>query len=181
MSRVGKRILTIPQGASVEVDRERNRVVVRGPLGELEREFSKDFAIQVKDNSLSVKPKIDKKGIKILYGTTNALIFNMLKGVTESFKKTLIFEGVGYRAGFKDNQLEVLVGYSHPIFLDIPQGLEVKVIKPTEVEVRGIDKVLVGHFSAKIRALRPPSPYSGKGIHYSDEKVKRKEVKKGTK
>lgn len=179
MSRIGKRELVIPAGVLVEVSGR--DVNVTGPRGVLRRTFPEGITIEVRDGLLLTKRSSEERSIKQLHGTVNSLISSMIKGVSEGFLKRLLFEGVGYRASLKGDTLEILAGYSHPVLLKVPADLEVRLPRPVEVEVLGNDKQVVGQFAATVRSVRTPSPYSGKGISYHDERVRRKEVKKGTK
>ncbi|QGZ97716.1 50S ribosomal protein L6 [Mycoplasma sp. NEAQ87857] len=179
MSRVGNRILTIPAGTTVTV--EGTKVTVKGKLGTLEREFSSLITINVEDNLVKTLRANEAKHTKQLHGTTNAHISNMIEGVTNGFKKDLEIKGVGYKAVLKGNQLEISAGYSHPVVLDIPEDVKVTIGKPTEVSVSGINKQSVGHFAAVVRGVRKPNVYSGKGISYKGEQIRRKEGKTASK
>ncbi|QSF13950.1 50S ribosomal protein L6 [Mycoplasma sp. Mirounga ES2805-ORL] len=179
MSRVGNRILTIPTG--VEVKQEGLVFTVKGPLGELKREFSPLIAINVQGSEITTIRANEEKATKQLHGTTNALISNMLKGVSKGFKKELVIKGVGYKATLKGNILEIAAGYSHLVNLEIPNGVKVEVPKATEVSVSGINKEDVGQFAALVHDVRKPNPYSGKGIAYVGEYIRRKEGKTAAK
>ncbi|WP_434337021.1 50S ribosomal protein L6 [Mesomycoplasma conjunctivae] len=179
MSRVGKRILTIPAG--VEVTIEQSFVSVVGKLGKLQRSFSSFINIIKEDGKLSTARSSEEKHIKQLHGTTNALLQGMLTGVSSGFSKELKIKGVGYRASLKDNNLELLVGYSHPVNVAIPSDLSLELPNPTTVIVKGIDKQRVGQLAAEIRAIRKPNSYSGKGITYANEVLRLKEGKKASK
>ncbi|WP_406613871.1 50S ribosomal protein L6 [Mycoplasma corogypsi] len=179
MSRVGNRILSIPQGTTVVV--EGTKVTVSGKLGKLERVFSPLIKIEVADNTVRTYRSNEEKHTKQLHGTTNSHIGNMIKGVSEGYKVELEIKGVGYKATLKGEELEILAGYSHPFVLKVPQGITVKVGKPTEVEVSGIDKQDVNHFAAVVREVRKPSVYSGKGISYKGKQIRRKEGKTASK
>jgi len=176
MSRIGNRILTIPEG--VEVTNDNNVVTVKGPKGELTKEFKKDIEISIEEDKISTKRKSEIKTVKQLHGTTNAIISNMITGVKEGFKKELEIIGVGYRFKVQGNKIVVNAGYSHPVELDIPSGLNVEQTSNTEISVNGINNEEVGQFAAIIRKVRQPEPYKGKGIRYKDEHVRRKEGKK---
>lgn len=167
MSRVGKRIIQIPSGTEVKIDG--SFFEVKGKLGSLSRLFSPFVNIKHENNQISVERLNELKPTKQLHGTTNALIANMVKGVSEGFKKELKIEGVGYKATLKGQNLELAAGYSHPVSLVIPKDLKVEVPKPVNIIISGIDKQVVGEFAAKVRGVRPPSVYSGKGIQYKDE------------
>ena len=176
MSRIGKKPISLPSDVTVTVD-ESNVVTVKGPKGELFFGFSSDMKINVNEGTLEVERPSESKAHRSIHGTTRALLNNMVDGVTKGFKKELKMIGVGYRASLKGNTLVILAGYSHPVEMEIPEGLTVEVPKNTQIFISGIDKQLVGEFSAKIRAVRPPEPYLGKGIRYVDEYVRRKEGK----
>lgn len=175
MSRIGKKPVMIPEGVTVTIDG--SSVVVKGPKGELTNTFHSDMKISLEDNSVVVERPSDSKLHKTFHGTTRALINNMVVGVSEGFKKDLVIKGVGYRAQLQGNTLVLSAGYSHPVELEIPEGITVEVPKPVNVSVMGINKEVVGEFAANIRAVRKPEPYLGKGIRYSDEQIRRKEGK----
>jgi large subunit ribosomal protein L6 len=176
MSRIGNRILTIPQGVEVNIIPD-NTVTVKGPKGQLTQKFSPLITISLKDTELTTTRANENKHTKQLHGTTNSLIQGMIIGVNSGFKKELQIIGVGYKAILAGNKLNLALGYSHPIEYLIPQGIVVEVPKPTSVLISGIDKQLVGEVAANIRAYRKPEPYKGKGIRYIDEFVIRKEGK----
>ena len=176
MSRIGNRKIVVPNG--VTVTNENNTVTVKGPKGELSLELVKGINIEQEENTLTVTRPNDEKATKAMHGTTNANIQNMIKGVTEGFKKGLEIIGVGYRFNVKGNTLVINAGYSHPVEMEIPAGLTVEGVSNTEISVKGINKVLVGKFAAEIRSVRQPEPYKGKGIRYKDEYIRRKEGKK---
>ena len=176
MSRIGNRKLVIPEG--VTVTEENSVVTVKGPKGELTTNLSANISIKVEGNTLEVLRSNDNANTKTMHGTVNALINNMMIGVTKGFEKGLEIIGVGYRFQLKGNVLVISAGYSHPVEMEIPNGITVEVPSNTEVTVKGIDKVLVGEFAANIRKVRQPEPYKGKGIRYKDEHVRRKEGKK---
>ena len=177
MSRIGNRKITIPAGVTVSVDG--NIVKVSGPKGELSTEIHKDITVSVDGTELTVSRKDDS--VKNFHGTANANINNMIIGVTKGYEKQLESIGVGYRFALKGNQLVVTAGYSHPVNVDIPKGITLEVPSNTELNVKGIDKCLVGEFAANVRKIREPEPYKGKGIRYKDEFVRRKEGKKASK
>jgi large subunit ribosomal protein L6 len=172
MSRIGKLPIEVPP--SVDVQLERGRVRVKGPKGELEQRVSPDLLLEREDARLFVKRPTDRKDHRALHGLTRTLINNMVIGVTEGFEKRLEIQGVGYRAQMRGNGLELALGYSHPVRVDAPAGIEFEVPVPTQVIVRGIDKQAVGETAARIRKSRPPEPYKGKGIRYAGEHVARK-------
>ena len=176
MSRIGKKAVAIPAGVTVTC--ENNHVTVKGPKGEISFGFNSDIIIEIKDGGVHVSRPTEDKAHRQLHGTTRALINNMVKGVTEGWSKSLLIEGVGYRASLKGNTLVVAAGYSHLVELPIPEGLKVECPSQTEVKISGIDKQLVGQFAAEVREVRKPEPYKGKGIRYADEVIHRKEGKK---
>ena len=176
MSRIGKRELVIPQGVTVTIDN--NTITVKGPKGELNYTFSNLINVKEVEGKIIVERPNDQKTVKQLHGTTNALINNMIIGVTKGYEKGLEIIGVGYRFNVQGKKLVINAGYSHPVNMEIPEGLTVESVSNTEITVKGIDKVLVGEFAANIRKVRKPEPYKGKGIRYKDEHVRRKEGKK---
>jgi len=177
MSRIGKQPIAIPGGVSVSI--QDGAVSVKGPKGELSRVFKKDIAIEQKDNEVTLSLARKTLLTKALWGTYASHIRNMIEGVSNGFKKTLIIEGVGYRAEVSGNNLILHIGFSHTVPLEIPHGITVQVAKNI-MTISGTDKELVGYFSARIRALRPPEPYKGKGIRYDNEVIRRKQGKKAT-
>ncbi len=179
MSRIGKRVLTIPAGVNVDVTD--NTVTVKGPKGELTTTVNRLLSVKVDGTSLTVERVKEDKFTNQIHGTTNANINNMLIGVSEGYKKELEIIGVGYRFATSGNTLTIQAGYSHPVKLEIPKGLSVKLISATELEVSGADKQVVGEFAANIRKVRQPEPYKGKGIRYKGEHVRHKEGKKAAK
>ena len=176
MSRVGNRILTVPAGVTVSVDG--NVVTVKGPKGELSTSINEHITVEVTDTE--VKLTRDNDNYKKFHGTANANVKNMIDGVTNGFEKKLESVGVGYRFQVKGNTLVVTAGYSHPVNVEVPEGITVEAPSNTELFVRGIDKQLVGEFAANVRKIRKPEPYKGKGIRYSDEYIRRKEGKKAS-
>ena len=174
MSRIGNRLITIPAG--VTVSEENGVVTVKGPKGELKHALLKDISMKVDENGVALERKDDSA--KALHGTMNSLINNMIIGVTKGYEKGLEIIGVGYRFNVQGKQLVISAGYSHPVQMEIPEGITVESSSNTEITVKGIDKVLVGEFAANIRKVRQPEPYKGKGIRYKDEHVRRKEGKK---
>lgn len=177
MSRVGNRKLIIPTGVTVAVDG--NVVTVKGPKGELSTVINENITVNVNDNEVTLTRKNDN--FKNFHGTANANIRNMIIGVTQGFEKKLESVGVGYRFQIKGAQLVVTAGYSHPVNVDVPKGIELESPSNTELFIRGIDKQLVGEFAANVRKIRKPEPYKGKGIRYADEHIRRKEGKKASK
>ena len=172
MSRIGKKPIELPEGVTVSV--ATGRVTVNGPRGELNQQVSDRMEIVEEGATLTVKRPTDRGDDRALHGLTRSLIANMVDGVTQGFEKRLEIQGVGYRARLQGKALELSVGYSHPISITSPDGIEFEVPQPTQVIVRGIDKQLVGETAARIRRVRPPEPYKGKGIRYEGEHVRRK-------
>ena len=172
MSRVGRMPITVPSGTTVEI--KAGEVIVSGPKGELRRQFQPEINIALDSDTLTVSRPSDNRGHRALHGLTRSLLANMVAGVTVGYEKRLEIVGVGYRAALKGKDLEVQVGYSHPVLVDPPEGIEFEVPAPTQVVVRGIDKQKVGQVAANIRAIRKPEPYKGKGIRYQGEYVRRK-------
>ena len=179
MSRIGKRVLTIPAGVTVDVND--NKVTVKGPKGELNLDVIKTLKVKVEGTELTVEKLKEDKFTNQMHGTTNANINNMIIGVSEGFKKELEIIGVGYRFAVSGNTLTIQAGYSHPVKLEVPKGITVKAPSATELEVSGADKIVVGEFAANIRKVRQPEPYKGKGIRYKGEHVRHKEGKKASK
>ena len=172
MSRIGKLPIEIP--ASVDVQIDGRTVRVKGPKGELTQTVSGDLQFEREDSKLLVKRPTDRKDHRELHGLTRTLIYNMVVGVTDGFEKRLEIQGVGYRAQLKGKALELALGYSHPVKIEAPAGIEFEVPMPTQVVVRGIDNQAVGEIAARIRKSRPPEPYKGKGVRYVGEQVSRK-------
>jgi large subunit ribosomal protein L6 len=179
MSRIGKRILTIPENVNVELKEQ--TLSIKGPKGELTLNIDSSIKVNIKDNQIIVEKLNNLKHTNEMQGTTNSLIENMIIGVTEGYTKGLEIVGVGYRFTVKGNTLSVQDGKSHLDNLDIPEGIEVKSISNTEIELSGINKEKIGQFAAEIRELRKPEPYKGKGIRYKGEIIRRKEGKKASK
>jgi len=172
MSRIGKKPIAIPDGVTVGIEPE--LVSVKGPKGELDQTVSGDMKVLQSDGTLTVERPTDRGEHRALHGLTRSLIANMVEGVTQGFEKRLEIQGVGYRARLQGKALELSVGYSHPVSVTAPDGIEFEVPAPTQIVVRGIDKQLVGEIAARIRRTRPPEPYKGKGIRYEGEHVRRK-------
>jgi large subunit ribosomal protein L6 len=172
LSRIGKMPIPIPEGAEVKI--EGDKVTVKGPRGELTQEFHPDMIITIEEGILLVKRPSDSGMHRSLHGLTRSLLANMVEGVTKGYEKNLEIHGVGYRAVAKDSDLELTLGFSHPVLVKAPEGIEFEVVTPTKLRVKGIDKQKVGQMAAKIRALRKPDPYKGKGVRYAGEYIKRK-------
>ena len=179
MSRIGKRVLTIPENVNVEVNGQ--KVTVKGPKGELSLDLIKTIEVKVNDKQLTVEKLKEDKFTNQMHGTTNANIANMIKGVSKGYKKALEIVGVGYRFNVQGNTLTINAGYSHPVKMKVPTGITVKASSNTEIEIEGTDKCAVGEFAANIRKVRAPEPYKGKGIKYVGEQIRRKEGKKASK
>lgn len=178
MSRVGKKLIEVPANVTVAVA-EDNTVTVKGPKGELTRQFHKDMKIEQEGNILTVVRPSDSKEHRTNHGTTRALLANMVTGVSEGFSRALELIGVGYRAQLQGKKLVLNVGYSHPVEFTPEEGLEIEVPSNTKIIIKGISKERVGALASNIRDVRPPEPYKGKGIRYEGEFVRRKEGKTG--
>ncbi len=179
MSRIGKMPITIPKEVKVELNN--NKIKVSGERGVLEINTHPDIQVKIEEDKIYVSRPSDSKFHRSLHGLTRALINNMVKGVTSGFEKILEIQGVGYRATLEDGKMVMQIGYSHPISIESPKGIEFEVEKQKIIKIKGIDKQLVGETAAKIRLLRKPEPYKGKGIRYIDEVVRRKVGKTGAK
>ncbi len=175
MSRIGNKIIEIPAG--VTITNESNLITVKGPKGENSFQFRPEITIEISEATVTVSRKNESKKAKQLHGTTRAVIANMVEGVVNGYQKELDIIGVGYRAALEGKKINLSMGFSHPVLMDIPEGIEVEIPKNTKVIIKGIDKQLVGEFAANVRGVRPPEPYKGKGIRYVDEHVRRKEGK----
>ena len=179
MSRIGRKPITVPAGVKVSFDD--TRITVKGPKGVLSRELHKDMIVVLEENVINVDRPSDNKLHRSLHGTTRSVVANMVIGVTEGFTKNLELVGVGYRANKNGDKLVLNVGYSHPVEILPESGIEFDVPTNTKIIVKGIDKELVGATAAKIRSVREPEPYKGKGIKYEGERILRKEGKAGKK
>jgi len=175
MSRVGKKPIEIPEGVDLKI--EGQTVIVKGPKGELKKEFPSVLKIEIEDKKIFVKTQSELKEMKALWGTSRAILANMVKGVKEGFEKKLEIEGLGYRANLEGNNLVLFLGFSHPVKFACPEGIKFLVEKNI-ITVSGIDKELVGKVAAEIRKIKPPEPYKGKGIKYLGEIIRRKMGKK---
>jgi len=173
MSRIGNKVIQVPAGVTVTISPE-NYVVVKGPKGQLEFQFNEKLSIHQESQQIKISRPNDEIFTRKIHGTTRALLSNMVTGVSTGFKKQLEIRGVGYRATLQGNIVNLSLGYSHPINLEIPAGLSVSIPKNTDIIIEGADKQIVGEFAAKIRSYRKPEPYLGKGIRYVDEYVPRK-------
>jgi large subunit ribosomal protein L6 len=172
MSRIGRKPVPVPDAVTVEI--APGAIAVKGPKGELQQTLSPEMTIEQADGVVTVARPTNRGDHRALHGLTRSLIANMVEGVTEGFEKRLEIQGVGYRAALKGKNLELALGYSHPVAIEAPEGIDFEVPQPTEIIVKGIDKQLVGQVAADIRKRRPPEPYKGKGIRYKDEQVLRK-------
>jgi large subunit ribosomal protein L6 len=172
MSRIGKKPIQVPDGVTVDV--KPGHVAVKGPKGELAQDISSEMKVSQDDGVLTVERPTDRGEHRALHGLTRSLIANMVQGVTDGYEKRLEIQGVGYRARLQGKSLELALGYSHPVSVTAPEGIEFEVPQPTQVVVRGIDKQLVGEIAARVRKARPPEPYKGKGVRYAGEHVARK-------
>ncbi len=172
MSRIGKQPIPVPAGVNVQV--EPGLVRVNGPKGELSERVSRAMTVEQSDGELLVTRPTDRGEHRALHGLTRTLIANMVTGVTDGYEKRLEIQGVGYRAALRGNDVELQVGYSHPVVIAAPGGIEFDVPAPTQIVVRGSSKQAVGEIAARIRKVRPPEPYKGKGIRYQGEQVQRK-------
>ncbi|MGB7686136.1 MAG: 50S ribosomal protein L6 [Solirubrobacterales bacterium] len=172
MSRIGRKPVPVPEAVTVEL--APGNIAVKGPKGELRQTLSQEMAVEQAEGAVTVARPTDRGEHRALHGLTRSLIANMVEGVTEGFEKRLEIQGVGYRAQLKGKNLELALGFSHPVPVEAPEGIEFEVPQPTEIIIRGIDKQLVGQVAADIRKRRPPEPYKGKGIRYQGETVLRK-------
>lgn len=178
MSRIGLKPITIPSGVDVKIN-DNNLVEVKGPKGTLKEQLSPAMDIKIEDNVILINRPTENKRHKSLHGLTRTLIANMIEGVTEGYSKTLEIEGTGYRAQKQGNKLLLNLGYSHPIEMEDPEGIEVEVPQQNRIIIKGIEKQKVGNYAAVIRSQREPEPYKGKGIKYQGEIIRRKVGKTG--
>jgi large subunit ribosomal protein L6 len=172
MSRIGRKPVPVPDAVTVEI--APGNIAVKGPKGELRQVLSPEMKVEQEDGVVTISRPTDRGEHRALHGLTRSLIANMVEGVTDGFEKRLEIQGVGYRAALKGKNLELALGFSHPVAIEAPEGIDFEVPQPTEVVIKGIDKQLVGQVAADIRKRRPPEPYKGKGIRYKDEQVLRK-------
>ncbi|GAA1853436.1 50S ribosomal protein L6 [Actinomadura bangladeshensis] len=177
MSRIGRLPITVPSG--VEVSLDGREVTVKGPKGTLSHTVAEPIEVSQEDGTIVVSRPNDMNKVRGLHGLTRTLINNMVVGVTDGYKKTLVIQGVGYRVVAKGQNVEFSLGYSHPIPFEAPEGIKLTVERPTQLTVEGIDKQLVGEIAARIRKLRKPDPYKGKGVRYEGEQIRRKVGKAG--
>ena len=177
MSRIGNKPITVPNGVDIKI--ENNHITVKGPKGTLERTIEPEISVKLEDNVLTVSRDSDERRSKSLHGLTRTLINNMIMGVQQEFTRELQINGVGYRVQKQGNNLNLTLGYSHPVIFEAPAGITFDVPNPNTIIVKGIDKELVGQTAAVIRTKRPPEVYRGKGIKYADEVIRRKEGKTG--
>ena len=176
MSRIGKSPIAIPAGVTVAVDGQ--TVSVKGPKGELSWTVSDDVTVAHEDGALTFGPRDDSSRARAMWGLSRTLVNNMVVGVTAGYEKTLELVGVGYRAAMKGQTLSMQLGFSHEVDIAAPKGISFQVPRPVEIRISGIDKQLVGEMAARIRKVRPPEPYKGKGVRFAGEKIRRKEGKK---
>ncbi len=180
MSRIGRAPIAIPAGVEIKVE-DNNVVTVKGPKGTLTQQFNPNMAIAIEEGVLHVTRPNDAKENRALHGLTRTLIHNMVVGVTEGYKKELDVNGVGYRVAKEGNKLVMNLGFSHPVNVEEVPGIEIEVPNPNKIIIHGCDKQQVGQFAAEVREKRPPEPYKGKGIKYTDEVIRRKAGKTGAK
>lgn len=176
MSRIGKKPVMVPEGVTATLDGQ--KVVAKGPKGELSFVVNNDVLVKLEDGQFQINPRNNSKTARSQWGMSRTMISNILAGVKNGFEKKLEINGVGYRAAMQGDKLQLSLGFSHEVLYEIPEGVDVKVTKPTEITVSGFDKQKVGQVAAEIRKYRPPEPYKGKGVKYADEFVFRKEGKK---
>jgi len=179
VSRIGRKPISLPPG--VEINIENNNITVKGPKGTLSQAIPEDITIDRQESELLVQRPSDAKKHRALHGLTRALVANMVEGVTKGFEKKLEMVGVGYRAQMQGSKLVINIGFSHPVEVEPPEGIEFEVPAVTRITVKGIDKQLVGNTAAHIRAIRKPEPYKGKGLKYENEVIRRKAGKTGSK
>jgi len=176
MSRIGKRPIPVPDKVTATVDGQ--HVAVKGPKGELSATLVDEVLVKLEDGAIEVAPRDDSKRARSMWGMSRTIVDNLVTGVTEGFTRKLEINGVGYRAQMSGKNIQLQLGLSHDVVYQVPEGIEVKCPKPTEIEISGIEKQRVGQVAAELRGLRPPEPYKGKGVKYADERIVRKEGKK---
>lgn len=175
MSRIGRKEIQIPEKVEIKIDK--SDFTVEGPKGKLEWTLPQGIAIEQEDGTVRVTREVESREVRALHGTSRSLLANMIEGVSNGFVKELEIQGVGFRAAVKGKELDLSLGFSHPVLHPIPDGLAVTVEENTKIKVEGIDKQLVGQFAADVRSYYPPEPYKGKGVRYKDEYVRRKQGK----
>ncbi len=180
MSRIGRMPIDVPAGVTITID-EGNVITVKGPLGSLTKQFPTNITIAQEGNVLHCTRPNDSKENRACHGMVRAIVHNMVVGVTKGFQKDLDVNGIGYRVAMQGKQLQLNVGYSHPVNVEPVEGITLECPTPNKIVVKGCDKELVGQVAARIREIRPPEPYKGKGIKYADEVIRRKEGKTGAK
>jgi large subunit ribosomal protein L6 len=176
MSRIGKKPIPVPKNVTATVDGQ--KVIVKGPKGQLSLTLVDDVEIKMEDGAVVVRPRADTKRARSMWGMSRSLVENLIKGTTNGFTRTLEITGVGYRAAMDGKSLKLQLGYSHDVLFPVPEGISISVPKPTEITISGIEKDRVGQVAAEIRGFRGPEPYKGKGIRYRGEFIQRKEGKK---
>lgn len=176
MSRIGKRPIPVPDKVTATVDGQ--HVSVKGPKGELSTTLVDDVLVKLEDGAIEVRPRDDSKRARSMWGMSRTIVNNLVTGVTDGFTRKLEINGVGYRAQMSGKNVQLQLGLSHDVVYQVPEGIEVKCPKPTEIEISGIEKQRVGQVAAELRGLRPPEPYKGKGVKYAEERIIRKEGKK---
>jgi len=176
MSRIGKMPIPIPDKVKIDVKAD-NTVFVEGPKGKVQKTFSPVVSISISGKSITFAPKEDSRFSRAMYGTARSIVAGMVKGVTEGYLKELEIQGVGFKANLKGKQIDLALGYSHPIIFDVPEGIKVTITDQTKLKIEGVDKQLVGAVTAEIRSYYPPEPYKGKGVRMVGERVRRKEGK----
>jgi len=176
MSRIGKKPIPVPKNVTATVDGQ--KVTVKGPKGQLSLTLVDDIEVTMEDGAIVVKPRVDTKRARSMWGMSRSLVENLMKGTTNGFTRTLEITGVGYRAAIDGKSLKLQLGYSHDVLFPVPEGISIAVPKPTEITISGIEKDKVGQVAAEIRGFRGPEPYKGKGIRYQGEFIQRKEGKK---
>jgi large subunit ribosomal protein L6 len=176
MSRVGKYPVEIPQGVQVAI--ANGLLTAKGRLGEMKLQLTEHVRTAVEDGNVVVQPHGGERQARVMWGTTRALIANMLKGVSTGYTRSMEITGTGFRAAVQGKNLELSLGFSHPVVYPVPEGIKITCERPTAIKVEGVDKRLVGQVAAEIRSFRPPEPYKGKGVRYTDEQIRRKEGKK---
>ncbi len=176
MSRIGKRPIPVPDKVTATIDGQ--HIAVKGPKGELSATLVEEVLVKVQDGAIEVSPRDESKRARSMWGMSRTIVNNLVTGVTEGFTQKLEINGVGYRAQLSGKNIQLQLGLSHDVVYQVPDGIEVKCPKPTEIEVSGIEKQRVGQVAAELRAFRPPEPYKGKGVKYAGERIVRKEGKK---